>query len=305
MGHLCRKQPSIWSHCKPFPCQVVLHDHSTIGELTLAAKSSCFILSAKSLCEMLSWCSLLHSFAKEAPLCIHAIQDDRPNPWGKGDPCMARLLRAVSTLCILMRSWSGILGPGTNHACTLPSKLSASKTPLEGLAMARMQDCSSGHSRSEQSGAIPQVSCNLGSQWFALVAWCEVLGIHHLQSTITCNATSNAAEVPVLLAWHCPSLNVPGGLLPALGWCGWGTPDTPDTPGTPDTPAPDTPDTTGTESPKSAAVSGAAQLGWGRVCVGGAAATSWRRYGPWDLPSSMLETTSRTKPASNKGDARC
>ena len=247
------------------------------------------------MCERLSWCSLLHSFAKEAPLCIHAIQDDRPNPWGKGDPCMARLLRAVSTLCILMRSWSGILGPGTNHACNakidsnllpmentwlchlsldshlmcmgdltthlplkqgkklkihsatlvvalpaeanfaprkvwhsilsychcnkvkciemisshthththwaLPSKLSASKTPLEGLAMARMQDCSSGHSRSEQSGAIPQVSCNLGSQWFALVAWCEVLGIHHLQSTITCNATSNAAEVPVLLAW--------------------------------------------------------------------------------------------------------
>ena len=36
--------------------------------------------------------------------------------------------------------------------------------------MARMQDCSSEHSRSEQNGAIPQVACNLGSQWFALVA---------------------------------------------------------------------------------------------------------------------------------------
>ena len=58
----------------------------------------------------------------------------------------------------------------THTHWALPSKLSASKTPLEGLAMARMQDCSSGHSRSEQSGAIPQVSCNLGSQWFALVA---------------------------------------------------------------------------------------------------------------------------------------
>ena len=50
----CRKLPSIWSHCKSSPCQVVLHDHRTIGELTLAAKSSCFILSAKSLCERLS-----------------------------------------------------------------------------------------------------------------------------------------------------------------------------------------------------------------------------------------------------------
>ena len=58
----------------------------------------------------------------------------------------------------------------THTHWALPSKLSACKTPLEGLAMARMQDCSSGHSRSEQSGAIPQVSCNLGSQWFALVA---------------------------------------------------------------------------------------------------------------------------------------
>ena len=107
----------------------MLHDHSTIGELTLAAKSSCFILSAKSLRERLSWCSLLHSFAKEAPLCIHAIQDDRPNPWGKGDPCMARLLRAVSTLCILMRSWSGILGPGTNHACN--AKIDSNLLPME------------------------------------------------------------------------------------------------------------------------------------------------------------------------------
>ena len=60
---------------------------------------------------------LFHSFAREAPLTIHAIQDDRPYPWLKGDPCMARLLIAVATLCILRRSASGNLGPGTNHAC--------------------------------------------------------------------------------------------------------------------------------------------------------------------------------------------
>ena len=59
---------------------------------------------------------LFHSFAREAHLCIHAIHDDSPNPWFKGDPCMARLLVAVATLCIL-RSASGNLGPGTNHAC--------------------------------------------------------------------------------------------------------------------------------------------------------------------------------------------
>ena len=113
----------------------MLHNHTTIGELTLAAKSSCFILSVKSLCERLSWCSLLQSFAAEAPLCIHAIQDDRPNPWGKGDPCMVRFLRAVSTLCILRRSRSGILGPGTNHACNAKIDSHKGKTQLCHLSL--------------------------------------------------------------------------------------------------------------------------------------------------------------------------
>ena len=148
----------------------------------------------------------------------------------------------------------------THTHWALPSKLSASKTPLEGLAMARMKGCSSEHSRSEKIGAVVQVvACNLGSQWFALVAWCEVLGIHHLQSTndLQCN-----------LQFEVLQFNVPGGVLLLDAGATSGTPDTPDAPhfsGTPDIPGtpnapgtPDTPDTVLTESPKSAALSGAA-----------------------------------------------
>ena len=109
--------------------------------------------------------------------------------------------------------------------------------------MARMQDCSSEHSRSEKIGAVPpQVACNLGSHgllwWHDVKFWESII----CKAPMTCNATSNAGEVL--------QFNVGRGvLLLDLG----ATPDAPGYPGTPDTP-----DTVLTESPISAALIGAA-----------------------------------------------
>ena len=62
--------------------------------------------------------------------------------------------------------------------------------------MARMQDCSSEHSRSEKIGAVPpQVACNLGSHgllwWHDVKFWESII----CKAPMTCNATSNAGEV--------------------------------------------------------------------------------------------------------------